>query len=135
MAIEVKKYDNSGNELAIRFGLGGIKAVGVGMIEEMVQNREKNDNFKDIYDFASNAGSKAINKKALEALAKSGAFDSIHHSRNQIVESVEIICKYATAKDEEKNSNQMSLFGSAQIVEEKPALKRSDEWGKEKKLQ
>ena len=116
MSIEVKKYDIEGRELAIRFGLGGIKAVGVGMVEEMIKNRDKNGGFQDIYDFASKAGSKAVNKKSLEALAKSGAFDSIHQIRNQIVESVDIICKYATAKDEEKNSNQMSLFADSQIV-------------------
>ena len=93
MPIEVKKYNSDGKELAIRFGLGAIKAVGVGMVEEVIKNRIQNGGFNNIYDFASKAGSKAINKKALEALAKSGAFDSIHESRNQIVESVEIICK------------------------------------------
>ncbi|MFT6220285.1 MAG: DNA polymerase-3 subunit alpha, partial [Rickettsiales bacterium] len=130
MPIEVKKYDPSGKELAIRFGLGGIKAVGVGMVQDMIENRQENNGFKDIYDFASNAGLKAVNKKSLEALAKSGAFDNIHPSRNQIVESVEIICKYASAQDEEKNSNQMSLFASSKIVEEKPALKKVEEFDK-----
>ncbi|MES2677904.1 MAG: hypothetical protein V4612_06325 [Pseudomonadota bacterium] len=133
--IEVKKYDSQGQELAIRFGLGGIKAVGVGMVEEMIKNRQQNGGFQDIYDFASKAGSKAINKKALEALAKSGAFDNIHQGRNQIVESVETICKYAAAKEEEKNSNQMSLFGASQIIEEKPALKQVADWEADKKLQ
>jgi len=135
MPIEVKKYDSEGQELAIRFGLGGIKAVGVGMVEEMIKNRKQNGKFKDIYDFASKAGSKAINKKALEALAKSGSFDNIHQGRNQIVESVEIICKYSSAKEEEKNSNQMSLFGDSQLDDEKPALKKVSDWGAEKKLQ
>ncbi|MFT6346979.1 MAG: DNA polymerase III alpha subunit, partial [Myxococcota bacterium] len=82
-----------------------------------------------------NAGLKAVNKKSLEALAKSGAFDNIHPSRNQIVESVETICKYASAQDEEKNSNQMSLFASSKIVEEKPALKKVEEFDKAQKLQ
>ncbi len=136
MAIEVRKYNQNGEELAIRFGLGGIKAVGISMIEEMIKNRQQHNNqFKDIYDFAANAGTKAVNKKALEALAKSGSFDSIHSNRNQIVESVETLCKYAAAKEEEKNSNQMSLFGSAKINEENPALKVVKDWDKEQKLQ
>ncbi|MFT6105897.1 MAG: DNA polymerase-3 subunit alpha [Rickettsiales bacterium] len=135
MPIEVKKYDSEGKELTIRFGLGGIKAVGVGMIQDMIKHRQENGGFKDIYDFAGNAGLKAVNKKSLEALAKSGAFDNIHPSRNQIVESVETICKYASAKDEEKNSNQMSLFASSKIIEEKPALKKVEEFDKAKKLQ
>ena len=136
MPIEVRKYNQNGEELAIRFGLGAIKAVGVSMMEDIIKNRQKNDKkFKDLYDFAANAGAKAINKKALEALAKSGSFDSIHQNRNQIVESVDIICKYAASKDEEKNSNQMSLFSSAEIIDENPALKAADDWKKEKKLQ
>jgi DNA polymerase III alpha subunit len=136
MTIEVKKFNQNGEELAIRFGLGGIKAVGIAMIEEVTKNRQKNNNqFSDIYDFATNAGAKAINKKALEALTKAGAFDIIHPNRNQIVESVDIICKYATSKEEEKNSNQMSLFESADIVEKKPDLKNIDEWSQETKLQ
>ncbi len=137
MAVEVKKFDPEGNELAIRFGLGGIKAVGIGMIEEMVQNRQKNNGqkgFKDIYDFASNAGLKAVNKKSLEALAKSGAFDSIHSPRNQIVESVEIICKFAASQDEEKSSNQLSLFAGSKIADDKPALKKVTPWSNEEKL-
>ena len=136
MSIEVKKYNQKNEELAIRFGLGGIKAVGVSMINEVTKNRQKNNGkFKDIYDFSANAGAKAINKKAIEALTKAGAFDSIHKNRHQIVESVEIICKYASSKEEEKNSNQMSLFASAQIEEKNPDLKNVDEWNKEQKLQ
>lgn len=133
MSIIVKKYDSNNNELAIRFGLAGIKAVGIGMVEEMVANRQ--EGFKDIYDFAERSGTKVINKKSLEALAKAGAFDSIHPNRNQIVESTETLCKYAASKEKESNSNQMSLFGVSNIVDEKPALKASLEWDKEKKLQ
>jgi DNA polymerase III alpha subunit len=131
---EVKKFDHDGNELAIRFGLGGIKAVGLGMIEEMTNKRQKHGQFKDIYDFCANAGLKTINKKSLEALSKSGSFDNIHSSRSQIVESVEILSKFAAAKDEEKNSNQMSLFGAANIEEELPPLKKADIWDKKQKL-
>jgi len=136
MPIEVKKYNQNGEELAIRFGLGGIKAVGIAMIEEVAKNRQKNGGkFIDIYDFAINAGSKAINKKSLEALTKAGAFDYIHQNRNQIVESVDIICKYAASQEDEKNSNQMSLFVAANIIEEKPPLKTVNEWDKATKLQ
>ncbi|MFT7086598.1 MAG: DNA polymerase III alpha subunit [Rickettsiales bacterium] len=134
MAIEVKKYDNHGNEMAIRFGLGGIKAVGVGMTQDMIDKRQKNGGFKDIYDFAGNAGTKAVNKKSLEALAKSGSFDSIHPSRSQIVESVEMLCKYSSSKEEEKNSNQMNLFASS-LINDKPTLKKTEDWDQDTKLQ
>ena len=133
---KVKKYDEDGKELAIRFGLGGIKAVGIGIMEEMIRNRNKDSTFKDIYDFSARLGTKIISKKSLEALSKAGAFDNIHKNRNQIFESCEIICKYSGFKEIEKNSNQMSLFGVGSAVkEEKPALKDVKDWNKQERLQ
>jgi len=133
---KVKKYDEHGQELAIRFGLGGIKAVGIGIVEEMVKNRNKNGAFKDVYDFSARLGTKLVSKKSVEALSKGGAFDKIHKNRNQIFESCETICKYSAAKEIEKNSNQMSLFGiGSAIKEEKPALKDIKDWNKQERLQ
>ena len=133
---KVKKYDEDGNELAIRFGLGGIKAVGIGIMEEMVKNRNKEGKFKDIYDFSARLGIKIVSNKSVEALSKAGAFDNIHKNRNQIFESCEIICKYSAAKETEKNSNQMSLFGlGSAIKDEKPALKDVKDWIKQERLQ
>jgi DNA polymerase III alpha subunit len=135
MISSIKKQDQNGKELAIRFGLGGIKAVGLSMVEETIEKQNQNGQFKDMYDFAEKVGSKIVNKKAIEALAKAGAFDSIHPNRNQIFQSTETICKYASAKENERNSNQMSLFSGSSIIEEKPALKVVENWNKEQKLQ
>jgi len=133
---EVKKYHENGQELTIRFGLGAIKAVGVGSMSALVEIREKDGEFKDIYDFASRSGSKTLNKKSVEALAKSGAFDNIHPNRHQILESCETICKYGASKAEEKNSSQMSLFGSGSAIQmDNPALKNVPDWDKTEKLQ
>ena len=102
----VKKHNESGQELCIRFGLGAIKAVGVAAMSKLTENREKEGKFTDIYDFAAKAGAKILNKKSVEALSKAGAFDNIHQNRQQILQSCETICKYAHTKEEEKNSNQ-----------------------------
>ena len=107
--LEVKKYDEKGNELAIRFGLGSIKAVGVGAMKNLVQIREKNKSFTDIYHLASNLGSKILNKKSVEALSKSGSLDLIHKNRKQIFESCEIICKFSSSQEEEKSSRSNNL--------------------------
>lgn len=135
--LEVKKFNENNQELAIRFGLGAIKAVGVGAMESLVDVRSKhNQDFQDIYDFSSKAGSKILNKKSVEALAKAGAFDSIHQNRNQIFESCDIICKYGISKEQEDNSSQMSLFGGSSLVQiENPSLKQVDDWTKDEKLQ
>jgi DNA polymerase III alpha subunit len=136
MPIEVKKFNHKEQELAIRFGLGAIKAVGLKMIDEICQKRDEQEEFEDIYDFSSRAGSKFVNKKSIEALAKSGAFASIHSNRRQIFESQEILSKFASQKEQEKSNPQMSLFGSEIGLEDKkPDLVQCDDWQKKEKLE
>lgn len=136
MAIEVKKFNHNNQELAIRFGLGAIKAVGIKMIDEICQKREKEGKFIDIYDFSSRAGGKFVNKKSIEALAKSGAFGNIHQNRRQIFESQEILSRFASQQEEEKSNPQMSLFGGEMGLEDKkPDLIKCDDWQKQEKLE
>lgn len=120
---------------AIRFGLGAIKAVGLGMMEVAVAERKANGKFKDVYDFSSRLDPKSVNKKSIEALAKSGAFDCITNNRRQIFESFEVLSNYAAEKKEEATSNQMSLFGGLSSANSRPELKKVEDWSKEERLQ
>ncbi len=120
---------------AIRFGLGAIKAVGLKMTELAAKNRQENGYFKDLYDFAERLDPKAINKKTIEALAKAGAFDNIDNNRRKIAESFDILSNYANEKKEQSQSNQMSLFGASSGIDDKPELKKVNDWNKVEKLQ
>ncbi len=122
-------------KLAIRFGLGAIKAVGFGMTENAVKERKANGKFKDVYDFAERLDPRTINKKSIEALSKAGAFDSLHDNRQQIANSFEMLSAYAAQKHEAASSNQMSLFGGTPEAEAKPELKKVGNWTKVEKLQ
>jgi len=119
---------------AIRFGLGAIKAVGLNSMKEVSKVRKEEGNFSTIYDFCEKVEPKSINKKSIEALAKSGAFDCISDNRRQLAESFDILSSYATQKNEEANSNQMSLFGGTDQEHVKPKLKQLPNWQKEEKL-
>jgi len=126
---DVKKYDNVTNkELAIRYGLAAVKGVGIGVMEDLMTEREKNKDFKNIFDFTERVGTKTINKKTIESLAKSGAFDKIHKNRRQVHDSCETLSNYCTTIEEEKNSSQMSIFGSSNIITSKPILQNVDDW-------
>ncbi len=125
----------SQEKFAIRFGLGAIKAVGFGMMENVIKERVANGNFKDVYDFAERLDPRSINKKSIEALAKSGSFDSLHKNRCQISESFEMLSAYSTQKKEEASSNQMSLFGGLPEENSKPELKKVSDWNKVGRLQ
>ena len=57
--------EKSAQKFAIRFGLGAIKAVGFMMMENVVSERKKNNQFIDIYDFAERMDPRAINKKSI----------------------------------------------------------------------
>lgn len=126
----------SDKKYAIRFGLGAIKAVGIKMMEGVVENRKNEGKFNDIYDFAKRIDPKSVNKKSIEALAKSGSFDGIADNRRQIFESYNILNAYSAQQHDEENSNQMTFFGELVSEEDsKPQLKNITDWDKEERLQ
>ena len=103
----------------IRFGLGGIKGVGEAAVEAIVSEREKNGKYKDIYDFLERVNLQSCNKKTVESLALSGAFDSFEGIyREQLVgisakgESVlDMLMRYGNMYQQDKAQQQNSLFG------------------------
>lgn len=123
------------HKLAIRFGLGAIKAVGFGMTENAFKARVANGKFKDVYDFAEKLDPRTVNKKSIEALAKAGAFDSLHKNRRQIADSFDILSSFAAEKHEAASSNQMSLFGGLPDANLNPELRKVEDWTKVERLQ
>ncbi len=93
----------------ISFGLEAIKGVGQKVAQLIVEERKKNGKYESLEDFCSRLGPEVINKKTIESLAKSGALDKIGE-RNQIIGSVDIICKFANQLSKNKIANQASLF-------------------------
>ena len=100
------------SDLAIRFGLGAIKAVGFGTMEVVASERKENGDFKDVYDFAKRISPRLVNKKSVEALAKAGAFDRVANNRRQIAESFETLAAYSAHQNEESSSNQIVQFSN-----------------------
>ncbi len=98
-------------EGGIRYALAALKNVGEGAMEELTEERTKNGPFKSIEDFASRLSSKILNKRQMESLIAAGAFDSLIPNRRQLYESIEYILRYAHQIQQEKNSQQISLFG------------------------
>ncbi|MFH1443964.1 MAG: DNA polymerase III subunit alpha [Candidatus Peregrinibacteria bacterium] len=78
----------------IRFGLSAIKGIGDSSVQQIMQVREEGGKFASIEDFARRVPSKVLNKKLLEALAKSGALDSLGERRT-LVDHYERIVDYA----------------------------------------
>jgi len=126
---------NEEGTLSIRYALAAIKNVGEAAIDMMTDERTKNGPFKDIYDLAKRLDSKVINKRLLENLITSGAFDSLHDNRAQLFESIEDIVKFAGAHNAHQSSGQFSLFNEAQDSFSNNTLRDVDSWSSTETLQ
>ena len=103
----------------IRFGLAGIKGVGEGASLKIIEEREAHGPFKDVDDFIARVDSKAANKRVLEHLAKTGAFDFSGESRRVIVERLDGAMAGAAAMARDRAAGQESFLDM--LAEEPPA--------------
>jgi len=104
-------------ERTVNYGLGGIKGVGEAALEGVIKEREENGNYTDLFDFCLRAGKKA-NKRVIEALVRSGAFDELHDNRNAMLESIPMALKQAEQQHKNDEVGQNDLFGDMLSVEE-----------------
>ena len=119
---------------AIRYALAAIKNVGAAAMAEIVEERQANGPFQDLFDFADRIDSRSLNKRQLENLAKAGAFDSLDPNRAQVVTAADLLLRYSNLMREEQASNQESLFGDGPVVSN-PPLPVVAEWPMVERLQ
>lgn len=95
----------------IRFGMGAVKNVGNGAVEELIKEREENGPFVSFIDFCERVDLRACGKRALESLILVGAFDNIEKlNRKSLFENLEVFMSYGAKKQEEKRLGQGNLF-------------------------
>jgi len=102
----------AGVGLSIVYGLGAIKGVGQGAIENVMQERNDNGMFTSFYDFCVRVDLHKVNKRTLEALILTGAFDGLHSNRNALITGMESVIKAAQQKNRDQESGQVDLFGA-----------------------
>lgn len=95
----------------IRFGLGAIKGVGEKAVAAIIAARQEGGRFESIFDFCERVELGAVNRTALEALIKSGAFDSSGAMRKALIDVLDDAITYGAQKAADRRSGQMSLFG------------------------
>ncbi|MBR3299832.1 MAG: DNA polymerase III subunit alpha [Clostridia bacterium] len=100
---------------AIRFGLGAVKNVGVGVVDEVIEQRRLGGPFKDFSDFVKRADS--INKRVLEWLIKAGCFDCFGVSRKYLMSHYEMELSTAGADRKRIELGQFSLFDMPESME------------------
>ena len=119
----------------IRFGLSAIKGMGEAAAINIIDEREKNGPYKDIYDFVQRVNLSAVNRKALESLALSGGLDNFGIRRESYFGEtpkgtfIEILLRYGQTYQQEQNQMQNSLFGDMGGVEiATPKPPEAEQW-------
>ncbi len=101
------------DDKTVRYGLAAVKGTGAGAIEAIVAAREGQGGegggpFHSLFDFCARVDRKAVNKRAVEALVKAGAFDNVHADRAALLASVSLAFEWADTQ--QANAQQVGLF-------------------------
>jgi DNA polymerase-3 subunit alpha len=122
----------------IRFGLGAIKGMGDSAALAIIEEREKNGPYKNIYDFAQRVSFSSVNRKAYESLALSGGFDSFGIRREDYFATntrgemfLDTLVRYGQTYQQEKAEMQNSLFGmfgDGVEIAQPPVPKNEERW-------
>ncbi len=127
----------------IRFGLGAIKGLGEAAATRIIKERDENGAFADVYAIVERVDLQAVNKKSMEAMAGSGALDSLGEiQRGQYFGKdardntfIEQLIRYGNKFQNESSTTQQSLFGESGDLEiSKPAITTEEAWPKLVKL-
>ena len=127
----------------IRFGLAGIKGVGAGCVDSIVEERDKNGPFKDIFDFVQRINQGACNRKALESMALAGAFDDFKEiKREDFFETnlrgeaySETLMRFGQRYQSSQQEMQNSLFGAFETIEvATPPVPNAEPWSQLERL-
>ena len=121
----------------IRYGLMAIKGLGEAAVQAIVEEREKNGPYRDIFDFAERVNMSAVKRNGMECLALSGALDNIAGDirREQFIASdpkgnvfLDLLLRYGSQYQQAQMEAQFSLFGMDAVELNKPAVPEAEEW-------
>jgi DNA polymerase-3 subunit alpha len=118
----------------VRYGLGAVKGTGQSAVEAIVEARDEGGPFRSFFDFCARVDRKRVNKRAVEALVKAGAFDSLHADRASLVASIGL--GFDFADHQVVNASQVGLFddGDHGSSTQEPPLQAAEPWSIKERL-
>ncbi|MBT8115421.1 MAG: DNA polymerase III subunit alpha [Arenicella sp.] len=119
------------DEHNIIYGLGAIKGIGRPVIEGIIEARNHGGPFKDLYDLCARVDVKKVNRRALEALIRSGALDELGVHRASLIASVDLALDAANQQHRSKAAGQTDFFGIEAPVESVQTYQNVSKWKKE----
>ena len=112
----------------IVYGLGAVKGVGQAVLEHLVEERDRNGEYRDLFDLCYRVDIKKVNRRALQALTKAGAFDAFGDHRASIYESIDLALEAASQRAKSKEAGQNELFAVEAPRDTVNELKQSEQW-------
>ena len=104
----------------IRFAMAGIKGVGRGIVEAILEERKKNGLFKSLFEFCKRIDLRKVGKKSIENLIEAGCFDFTKWSRAELLESVDPMFEHSLKKQKEEAKGIMDFFSHLEDEENHP---------------
>lgn len=122
------------NNLA--YGLGAVKGAGQAAIEEIIQSRNQHGEFKDLFDFCRRIDLRKVNRRVIEALIKSGAFDKIAPHRASSFTSIDLALQQAEQHSRAQSQGQHDLFGDGSATVTIPTINyiKCNDWSEHERL-
>lgn len=130
---------NSSNEgftavgRSVRFGLAAIKGIGSGAVESIIEARTAGGEFRSIFDLAERVDGRALNRRVLESLVKSGACDSLHPDRARQMAALERALESGARKQRDRASGQAGLFAAPEQGDD-VELPEAEPWSRRQML-
>ncbi|QDK32000.1 MULTISPECIES: DNA polymerase III subunit alpha [Sphingomonadaceae] len=115
---------------AVRYALAGIRNVGEKAMEAIVAEREANGKFVSLDDVFRRAPAGSMNRRQLESLAAAGGFDALEPNRAKVLANADTLLAEADRSSRERNSDQNSLFGGDDHVEQDLRLVDAQPWSR-----
>ena len=99
----------------VRFGLYGVRNVGDAAVDHLVRERQQGGRFRDLFDFCRRVDTQLVNRRALESLVRSGAFDGLG-DRATLLAHLEPAQRWGAAQREQASLGQMGLFAVDEVA-------------------
>jgi len=119
---------------SILYGLGAIKGVGQAAIESIIEERENNGVFADIFELCQRVDGRKVNRRVLEALIRSGALDSLGGHRAAHMATISLAMSTADQQTANTSAGQNDMFGIDASEPQSLAMPAAEVWSDETRL-
>ena len=121
-------------EGGIRFGLGAVKNAGVSALEEILSKRSDGGTFKSVNEFCSRVDLRKVNRRVIESLIKSGAFDCCGDHRAQLLASLDQAMERGQKAQRDRDSGQITMFEGALASDSEYSISQVEPWSEQQRL-